>query len=81
MTDRHSRWDSVRVHNQIWDDSFSRKRQIVLSVSHTTSTFLTVPGSKLVSDLWDLDRSHLDFDEQVVVLLFGDHDLIDKPSL
>jgi len=81
VTNCHTRWDSVRVYYHIGNDSFSSERQILLSVSHATSTLLTVTTSKLVTNLRDSDGSHLDFSEPKIFLICGNNDLIDDSTL
>lgn len=69
VTDSHTGWDSVRVDNHVRNDTLHSERQIFLPVSHSTGTFLTVTTGKLVTDLRDLDRTHLDFDEATHLLI------------
>lgn len=57
MSDGHSGGDAVRVDDHIWDDSFNGEGKILLTICHTACSFLTVPGSELISDLRDPDTS------------------------
>jgi len=63
MTDCHTRGDSVRIDDHIGHNTFDREGQVFLSVSHSTSSLLSVTTGKLVSDLWRFNRSHLNFHE------------------
>ena len=81
MTNCHTRWNGMRVYNQIRNNTFSCEWQVFLSVCHTASTFLTVTRCKLISDLWGLDSSHLDFNEKIVFFILGDHDCINLSCL
>jgi hypothetical protein len=40
VSNSHSRWDSVRVHNDVRNNSFLSEWHIFLLVSHSTCTFL-----------------------------------------
>jgi hypothetical protein len=60
MTNSHTGWNSVRVHNHVRNDTLHSEGQIFLSVRNSTGSFLTVTGSELISDLRDLDSSQLD---------------------
>ena len=55
MANGHTGWDSVRVDDQVWTDTFLGERHIFLSVSHPDRTFLTMSGCKLVANLRDPD--------------------------
>jgi hypothetical protein len=63
MTNCHTRWNSVRVDDQVWNNTFSCEREVFLSVCHSTCSFLSMSRGKLISDLRSLDCSHLDLDE------------------
>ena len=79
MPNSHTRWNSVRVNNQIWHNTFLCERKILLSIGHSTSSFLTVPRRKLISNLRGFDGSGLDFDEQIIRgIIFCEHHLIDN---
>ena len=66
------------IDDQVRYDSLLSEGEILLSIGHTASSLLTMPRCKFVTDLRSLDRSSLDFDEQVVgCVIFRDHDLID----
>ena len=62
MTNSHTRGDSVRVDNHVGHDTFNRKGQVFLSISHTNCSFLSMTTCKLVTNLRHLNGSHLDFD-------------------
>ena len=43
LGDSHSRWNSVWIDNDIWDDTFGREGHVFLAVCHTNGSFLPVP--------------------------------------
>ena len=53
----------MRVHDHVGNHAFNREWQVFLSVGHAASTLLTVTTGKLITDLRNLDRSHLDLDQ------------------
>lgn len=63
VTNGHTGGDSVRIDNHVRNDTFDRERQVFLPVSHSTGTFLSVTTGKLVTDLRNLDCTHLNLDE------------------
>ena len=67
----------MRVHDHVRHDSFAGEWQVLLSVRHTTSSFLTVSTGELVTNLRDLDRSHLDLHKATHFLVAGQNDLVD----
>jgi hypothetical protein len=75
MTDRHTGWNSVRVDNHVWYNTFDCKRKILLSIGHSTSTFLTVTTSEFVTDLGYFDSPHLNFHESFVLIVCRQDDL------
>ena len=75
MTNSHARWDSMRVDNQVWAYTFLSEGHVLLSVSHADRSFLAVSGRKLVSNLWDSNRPHLDFGEAIAILISCQDDL------
>ena len=81
MTDGHTRWDSVRVDDQVRADTFLRERHVFLSVGHSNSSFLTMSRGEFVTDLWDSDRSHFDLGEPITILVGCQDDLIDHSFL
>jgi hypothetical protein len=81
VADGHARGDSVRVHDHIRHDALSRERKILLSVSHSARSLLTVPTSKLISDLRNSNCSHFDLSEPEIVLIVGNNNLIDDSTL
>ena len=82
MPNCHTRWDSMGIDDQVRYDSLLSEGEILLSIGHTASSLLTMPRCKLVTDLRSLDRSSLDFDEQVVgCVIFRDHHLVDDSIL
>lgn len=43
LCNSHTRWDGVRVDNNIWHDALTGERHIFLAISHADSTLLAVP--------------------------------------
>jgi hypothetical protein len=81
VANSHSRWNSVRIDDEIWRNTLAGERHILSSIGHTDSTFLSMPGSKFVSDLWYSDRPCSDFYEFLSILILGDEDSIDNSFL
>lgn len=59
----------MRVDDEIRCDTFAGERHVFLLVTHAYSAFLAVAGGKLVTDLRDTDRSHLDLGEAVAIFV------------
>ena len=51
VTNSHTRWDTVRIDNKIWNNAINSKRQILLPKSHSTSSLLPMPTGKLIPNL------------------------------
>lgn len=81
MTNRHTRRDGMRVDDQVWNNALSSERQIFLSVKHTDSTLLAVSAGKLVPDLWNALRPHLDLGESLALLVHCENDLVNLTRL
>ena len=81
MADGHSTRNSVGVHNHIGHDAFASKGQVFLSVSHSTSSLLTVSTRKLVTDLGNSNSSHLDLSKSDIILISGEYHLINNSAL
>lgn len=77
MANSHSWRNSVRVDNHVGIYSFYCERQVLLTVSHATRTFLAVSACELISNLRNLDLSHLNFNKSLVFLVCGYYNLID----
>jgi len=77
MTNRHTRWDSVRIDDHVWNKTFTSKREILLTIRHSTSTFLTVTWSKFVTDLGSFDSSHLDLNKSLVFVISCEYNWVD----
>ena len=71
----------MRVDNQIWNYALSGKGKILVSVEYTTCTLLTMSTSKLITDLWNPLRSHLDLSESEPLFIDCEDYLIDLASL
>lgn len=79
MTDRHTGWNSVRVDNHIWYNTFNCERKILLSISHSTSSFLAVTTSEFITDLGYFYSSHFDFNESLILIVCCQDNLFDIP--
>ena len=77
MANGHTRWDSVGIDDHVWCYSFNREGQVLLTIGHSTGTLLTVTTSELITDLGNLDRSHLDLDEASGLFIHGETHLVD----
>lgn len=51
LTHSHTRWNSVRIHDNIRLNTIMREGHIFLSVSDTNGTLLTMSTRELISDL------------------------------
>ena len=60
VADSHARRNGMRVDDEVWRDAFSGERQVLLPVGHAAGTLLAMATGKLVSDLRDSLRPHLD---------------------
>lgn len=70
------------IHDEIWHNALSRKGKIFLPVGHATGTLLSMTRGKLISDLGNFDRSHLDLYEKVISgIVMSQHDLVDHALL
>ena len=77
MANGHTRWDSVGIDDHVWRHSFNREGQVFLTIGHSTGTLLTVTTSELITNLGNLDRSHLDLDEASGLFIHGEAYLVD----
>ena len=69
VTNCHSRRNSVRIDDEIWDYSFLSEGHIFLMISHSNGTFLAMSRSKLISNLRDSNWSHFDFGEGLTLIV------------
>lgn len=81
MTNRHAGRNGVRVDDQVRTDAFLSERHVLLTIRHTDGTLLSVPGRKLVSNLRNPDRSHLDLGEAISVFVRCQNDLVNHSFL
>jgi len=81
MTNGHTGRNSVRIDNHVRDQTFTSEWQIFLTISHTTSTFLSVAGGKFIADLRDFDSSHLYFDESFIFIVRSQYNLVNVAFL
>ena len=80
MSDCHARRDSVRVYNQVWNDTLLSKWHVLVAVCHAYCAFLTVSRCKLIADLRNPNRSHLDLRETVAFLVGCDNDRVNHAT-
>ena len=71
----------MRIDDQIRHDTLSSEWEIFLAVEHAHSTLLTMSTSKLITDLRDPLRPHLDLSESLSLLIHSDHHLVYLASL
>lgn len=76
MTNGHTRRDSVGIDNHVWVNTFASEWQILLPISHTTSTLLTVTRGEFITDLRNFNSSHFDFNESLVFVICSQNDLV-----
>lgn len=81
MTNSHTRWDSMGINNHIWVNTFTGKWQVLLPISHTTSTLLSVTRCKFITDLRNFNSSHFDFNESLVFVICSQNDLVNVTFL
>ena len=81
MANGHTGWDSVWIDDHVWRHSFNREGQVLLTICHSAGTLLTVTTSELVTDLGNLDRSHLDLDEASGLFVHGQANLVNVTLL
>lgn len=77
MANSHAGGDSVGIYNHVGSYALDGKGQILLSVSHATSSLLTMARSEFVTDLGNFDSSHFNFDKSFFLLICSENDLID----
>jgi len=81
VTNSHTRRDSVRIDNHVRHYTFSSEWQILLSVSHTTSSLLTVTTSEFVSNLRNSNGSHFNFSKSKVFFVSSYDNLVNDTTL
>lgn len=69
------------VDQEIWDNSFLGEWHILLLVGHSNRTFLTMPRSEFVTNLWESDRPHLHFREGMALFVDCDNDRVNLAIL
>mmetsp|Transcript_10986 Transcript_10986/g.16053 ORF Transcript_10986/g.16053 Transcript_10986/m.16053 type:complete len:238 (-) Transcript_10986:1894-2607(-) len=57
LSDSHTGWNGVRVHDNVGNDAFDRPWHIFLTIGHSNRSLLPVPRCKLVSNLRDTNVS------------------------
>ena len=81
VTDGHARWDGVWVHDHVGNDTLDCEGQVFLPVGHSAGSLLSVPTGELVSDLGNLDRAHLNFDQAAAIFVRSERDLVNVAFL
>lgn len=71
----------MRIYDHIRNNTIDSKRQIFLSKSHTTSSFLPMPTSKLIPNLRISNASDPNFGKLITSGIFGDNNQINNPLL
>lgn len=71
----------MRVDDKVWSYSLSGEWQVLLSVGHATSSFLSMSAGELVTDLRDSLRSHLDLCKPKTLFIDCENYLIYLSSL
>ena len=46
----HTRWNSMRIHNNIWDNSIFCKGHILVPIYHTNSSFLCTTAGTFIAN-------------------------------
>ena len=69
VANSHTRGDTMRIYQHIWYHSFNSKRHVLLSVCHSTCTFLAVSTSEFISYLRYPDTSDSHFSKFIVILV------------
>mmetsp|Transcript_33330 Transcript_33330/g.48621 ORF Transcript_33330/g.48621 Transcript_33330/m.48621 type:complete len:227 (+) Transcript_33330:902-1582(+) len=81
LCDSHTRRNGVGVHNNIRDNTFCSEWHILLPIRHTNCTLLSMPRSKLVTDLWNAHVSNTNFCELISLFCGTNHDVINDTVL
>lgn len=81
MTNSHTGWNGMRIHNHVRHHTFHCEWQVFLSISDTTGSLLSVPGGELVTNLGDLDGSHFDFNKSIHFFICSQNDLVNDSFL
>ena len=81
MANSHARGDGMRIDDQVWNDTFLGKWHVLMSVGHSTGTFLAVTRGELVANLGNPNRSHFDFCEPIAILIGCQDNLVNLSTL
>ena len=71
MSNGHSRWDAMRIDEELGNDSIPGEGKIFLSEDDANGSFLSVPGSKLITDLRNVHLSDFDFGQPKPCLILS----------
>lgn len=79
MANRHTGGNAVRINDHVWHYSIDSEGQIFLSEGHPAGTFLSMPGSKFITDLRNSNTPDFHLHELVAsVVLRNDHSIYDS---
>jgi hypothetical protein len=81
LCDSHTGRDSMGIHNDVWHNSFTRKRHIFLAIRHSNCSFLSMPGCKLITNLWNTNIANSNLGEAVSLLRGRDKDVVNNTVL
>ena len=81
MTNRHSRWDSMRIDDQVGNNTLLGEWHIFLLICHSNCSFLTMSRGELISNLRNSYRSHLYFSKCSAILVDRENNRINFPIL
>ena len=69
------------VDDEVWTDALLGEWHVLLPVSHPDRSFLAVTGGKLVTNLWNANRAHLNLGVAVAIFVGCDDDLLNHAVL
>lgn len=81
VPDCHSRRNAMRINDHVRNNTIHCEWKILLTESHTTSTFLTMSGGEFVTDLRNSHTSNSYFGELVTSSIFRDNNKIHNSLL
>ena len=81
LSNSHARWNTMRIDNDIRDDTRSSLRHILRLEDHSDCSLLAVATGELVSDLGSSEFPHPDFHERIPLAISVLEDLVNKSTL
>ena len=81
LSDGHSRRNSVRIDDNVGNNSLGGEGHVFLAIGHTDGTLLTVPRGELVTNLWNTDVANPYLGETVSLLGSTDENVVDDAVL